>query len=108
MNSVFGRKSQKVEIIPRIDIERTVTNDIQYILNSLLPTIDVANFIKNFESFLAEHHAEIRLIYQIINNTNGHYAETTEQIKVELNVEDMENKNSPKVVWLCDNGSLLR
>lgn len=108
MNSRIGQKVRQSASIPRIDIEKTVTNDIRLMLNMLMPTNDLARLIRNYETFFADHHAEIRLINQVINQRNGHYSETAEKKEAESTAEDVEQLNSRKVFWLSGNGSILR
>ena len=108
MNSGIERKARQSERIPRIDIKRTVTNDIRLMLDMLMPTNDLARWIRNYETFIEDHYAEIRLVYQVINQRNGRYSETAEQKEAESTAEDVEQSSSRKVFWLSGNGSLLR
>lgn len=54
MNVRIERKVRESASIPRIDIEKTVTNDIRLMLNMLMPTNDLARLIRNYETFLAD------------------------------------------------------
>lgn len=108
MKARIVRNMRQCASIPRIDIEKTVTNDIQLMLNMLMPTKDITRLIRNYQTILADHHAEMRLIKQVINQRNGHYSETAEQKEAESTAEDMKQLNSRKVLWLSSNGSLLR
>lgn len=108
MNSRVEQKALPSASIPRIDIEDTVTNDIRLVLDMLMPTNDLGRLIRNYETFFAEHRAEIRLINQVINQRNDHNSETAEEKEAESTPEDVEQLNCRKLFWLSGNGSLLR
>jgi hypothetical protein len=92
--------------IPRIDIKKTVTNDIRIMLDLLIPTKDLARLLYKYDTFLFEHLAEMRLICQIIDQNNDSDVDSQNDTKYEK--KDSEQKSSRKISWLINMGPLLR
>ena len=100
-------KKRNIRTIPRIDIKKTVTNDIHLILNYLLPTNEIGRLIRNYDTFLLDHLAEMRLLNQVINQKNGDSENRTIKEKATAN-RNTEYEEFMKISWLTGKGSLLR
>lgn len=93
--------------IPRIDIRKTVTNDICLILNRLAPTKDIARLIRNYDTFFLEYLAEMRLLGQIINR-QFEISLPGKQLEIKTIINDALHKSTQLIDWLTEKGSLLR
>lgn len=93
--------------IPRIEIKKTVANDVYIFLNTLIPTNDIARIIRNYDTFIFDYLAEMRLLSQIVNRSdNGQVKQ--KQIAGTPIKRLPEKKKFRKITWLSNKGTLLR
>lgn len=67
--------------LPRISIEKTPANDLHLLLNQVLPTADIVQFLKRPEAFFQKHRPELQFAKQLLENQ---LKELSTRLRVEL------------------------